>query len=146
MRHEELQKTLERAKRCLARRDYGEKELFTYLLQKGHARTDVEQVVKMLQSSGLLADLRYAQAYCRGRIQRGYGPLRIQQELQQKGVDSDIIAEAMRKQNVDWTALVEKVRVKKFGPSKPDSFEAKQKQIRFLNYRGFDHSLVADVI
>ena len=42
----------------------------------------------------------------------------------------------------DWRALATEVRVKKFGRSRPAEFKDKARQMRFLQYRGFEQDQV----
>ncbi len=45
---------------------------------------------------------------------------------------------ALEETDVDWYELAREIRFKKFGASKPADFKAKARQMRFLQYRGFE--------
>lgn len=48
--------------------------------------------------------------------------------------------------NVDWLTLAVETRVKKFGASIPTTPKEKARQLRFLQYRGFDTSVCFDAL
>lgn len=48
--------------------------------------------------------------------------------------------------NVDWLTLAVEIRVKKFGASVPTTPKEKARQLRFLQYRGFDTSVCFDAL
>lgn len=48
--------------------------------------------------------------------------------------------------NVDWLTLAVETRVKKFGASVPTTPKEKARQLRFLQYRGFDTSVCFDAL
>ncbi len=70
-------------------------------------------------------------------LDRGHGPVRIRQELKQKGINETVISQALEEANPDWFALAESTRIKKFGDASPEGRKEKARQIRFLQYRGF---------
>jgi len=130
------------ALRLLARREYSAKELRDTLTAKGHALTPVESAIHQLQAQNLQSDQRFAEAYSRSRQQRGFGPLRIQQELKQKGIDAELINQVLNNCETPWEQAIEKVRAKRFGNDLPSDNNDIAKQMRFLNYRGFPPELV----
>ncbi len=137
----------------LARREHGHRELRDKLLQRGFEADLVEQVVAELAAEGLQSDSRFAEAYVRQRRERGYGPLRIRQELQQRGIADALIAASMAGCEGDWPELARQARRKRFGAQPPASLHERARQTRFLQYRGFsgadirralDHELTDD--
>jgi regulatory protein len=79
-----------RAVGLLARREHSAYELTQKLANSDAPLDEVAQVIEQLQQAGLQSDLRFAENYVRYRSQRGNGPLRIKQELNERGVASDI--------------------------------------------------------
>jgi len=130
------------ALRLQARREHSAKELSQILVAKGHELALVESVLQQLQAKNLQSDQRFAEAYSRSRQQRGFGPLRIKQELQFKGVDAELINEVLNNCELPWEKVIEKVRAKRFGAELPNDNLSIAKQMRFLNYRGFPPELV----
>lgn len=95
-------------------------------------------VLDVLEQEKLLDDQRFAEAYIRWRANAGFGPIRIRNDLSNKGVSvsSGLLG------SVDWAERVRQARVKKFGGAAPADFSEKARQMRFLAYRGFSNELI----
>jgi regulatory protein len=122
----------------LARREYGQAELIKKLADKGYIRRIVEQAVTTLTEDGLQSDDRFAEAFVQSRINQGKGPVRIRLDLSQRGISDAVTEMAIEQCAADWHGLAQKVRVRKFGADEPADFKAKARQMRFLQYRGFE--------
>lgn len=122
----------------LARREYGQTELIKKLADKGYVRRLVEQSITRLTDQGLQSDDRFAEAFVQSRINQGKGPVRIRLDLSQRGVGDAVIEMAIEECAADWHGLASDVRRRKFGDGEPADFKAKAKQMRFLQYRGFE--------
>ncbi len=122
----------------LARREYGQTELIRKLANKGYDRSIAEQAVVKLSGEGLQSDHRFADSFIQSRINQGKGPVRVRLDLGQRGVDDATIEYALGQARADWRELARDARRKKFGSRKPADFKAKAKQMRFLQYRGFE--------
>jgi regulatory protein len=125
------------AVRLLSRREHSSQEVTQKLNRKGFDDALIEQITQDLRDEGLLSDERFAESYTRSRISGGYGPLRIRQELRQRGVSDEIIATTIINDETQWFELARKVREKRFGDEKPKNLKEKLKQQKFLQYRGF---------
>ncbi len=126
----------------LARREYGRLELIRKLVLAGF-ETDVGQAaVEQLSNEGLQDDRRFVESFVQSRIGQGKGPVRIELDLGERGLDSGLINEVLIASRQDWSELARDVRRKKFGQNLPDDFKAKAKQMRFLQYRGFEQAQV----
>jgi regulatory protein len=125
------------AMNLLARREHSATELTRKLRSKGYVGETVEQVIAQLQQENLLSDARFAENYVRYRRAKGFGPLRIQQELKERGVDEALIDANLEKDSEVWLQRAAEVREKRFGGKKPQDYKEKAKQLRFLQYRGF---------
>jgi regulatory protein len=121
----------------LARREYGTRELHLKLQQKGCAEALAAQVVARLVAEGVLSDERYVETLIRARRRRGYGPLRIRRELEEKGVDEALIDRFLDPNDRAWFAEAVRVRQRKYGERLPRDVVARARQWRFLQYRGF---------
>ena len=128
--------------RLLARREHSTQELRHKLIHKGHPAEDVESCLAALQAERLLSDARFAEAYARMRSERGYGPQRIRAELGERGVEDSLIEHGLGAVELDWCELAVQVRLKRFGGEYPAEFKERAKQMRFLQYRGFEHSQI----
>ena len=90
-----------------------------------------------LRSEGLQSDARFAETWVHHRIERGYGPLRIRQELRERGVPADLIDRYLDEKDPDWIARLSELRRRKYGTSTPSSYREQARQSRFLYQRGF---------
>jgi regulatory protein len=122
----------------LARREYGRDELVKKLADKGYKRSVVEDELHSLAEEGLQSDTRFAESFVQSRINQGKGPVRIRADLRQRGIRDGVIEGALEEAAGDWYELAREQRVKKFGEAVPDDFKEKARQMRFLQYRGFE--------
>ncbi len=101
----------------------------------------IEQQLDRLCEENLQSDSRYSASLLRQRINRGHGPLRIRQEMRQKGISDSELALAMEEESPDWHALAEETYRRKFGELPPQDIREKAKRSRFMQCRGFglDH-------
>ena len=121
----------------LARREHSALELRRKLLARGFESDEIETAVADLAGEGLISDERFAEAFVSARVRKGQGPLRIRQELEQRGVGAELILNYLERSDVDWCALARSVRDKKFGAVAVAEYRDWAKQARFLQYRGF---------
>lgn len=132
--HKELRR---KAMDLLARREHAVGELQQKLLARGHPAELVQEVVQQLGEEGLVSDQRFTEAFVRYRADRGYGPLRIQAELREKGVDEELQTAYLDFRDPFWLEQSAQVRRKRFGDRPPTDFKERARQARFLQYRGF---------
>ncbi len=122
----------------LARREYGQLELIKKLAGKGYDRSVSEGAVSELTDEGLQSDGRFSEAFVRSRVNQGKGPVRIRLELAQKGLAHGVVEEAIVRAGADWAQIARAVRGRKFGDGHPPDYRQKARQMRFLQYRGFE--------
>ena len=120
----------------LARREHGREELSRKLRRRGAEESLLGPVLDRLAEDGLLDESRYLESYIASRARAGYGPLRLREELGQRGLKREQIEAALRDADVDWQEQLEAVWRKKFGTPPADAKE-RAKQGRFLSYRGY---------
>uniref|UniRef100_UPI0032B1DE3B regulatory protein RecX n=1 Tax=Alcanivorax profundi TaxID=2338368 RepID=UPI0032B1DE3B len=104
----------QRAVSLLARRDHARRELETKLRSKVGDHPALAAVIEWCEEHGFIDDRRFAGFFVRSRIDRGQGVLRIRQELQQRGVASELIESALQETEVDWFALAREGRARRF--------------------------------
>ena len=99
MEREELERrytaALDAAAKQLSYRALSTKQLRDKLLEKGHTEDAVEYALEWLRARGLLNDETFAQSVVRSYTRRGYGELRIRQELSHRGVPREVADVAM---------------------------------------------------
>jgi len=133
-----------RAVSYLANREHSAHELAQNLNKAGFDAEEVEKVIQQLKETNLQSDVRFAESFIRSRANRGYGAVRINMELKDRGVAADIITECMTAAEIDWFTLASEVRCKRFGEEMPDDYKSRAKQQRFLQYRGFTHEQITE--
>jgi len=122
----------------LARREHARAELEQKLASAGFDAEVAEEAVQRLVDEGLQSDRRFVESFVQSRIRQGKGPVRIHADLGQRGIAAGLVDEILQQAGEDWYALAREVRAKKFGPSPPVEFRDKARQMRFLQYRGFE--------
>ncbi len=130
----------------MARREYSRCELYEKLLTKGCSEAIARSVSDGLVAEGLLSDERFIQSLIRVRRGRGYGPLRIRVELQEKGIAPEIVDDAVAARSREWVDEIKRVRRKKFGASLPATYAERARQARFLQSRGFSTDQIFEVL
>jgi regulatory protein len=130
----------------LARREQSLEELRAKLQRRFADAGALEAVLEELREEGLQSDERYAESFIRQRIQRGYGPLRLQQELRHKGLSPSQFAEALDRLEIDWHSVAAQAYRKKFGATMPADLRDKARRLRFLQYRGFTAEQVSALL
>jgi regulatory protein len=124
----------------LARRDFASGELARKLASQGFDATLSAATVNELAADRYIDDPRFSENYVAYHAERGQGPVRIAANLAGLGLPADLIDTALATV-ANWRARAQAVRVRKFGLAPPESWPAKSRQARFLQYRGFsaDH-------
>ena len=130
----------------LARREYGQTELIRKLADKGYERDAAAQAVVQLTEEGLQSDERFAESFVQSRINQGKGPVRIRLELKERGIAPGVTDDALTRARQDWYQLARAVRVRKFGRKLPGEFKEKARQMRFLQYRGFEQEQIRSAV
>ena len=121
----------------LGRREHSAAELQRKLQQKGFAGAAIDTVIAALQERGWQSDERCAELLIRQRIEAAYGPLRIYQDMQRKGIDTALAEQILEQSNVNWQALAVQRYQRRFGNLAPlDEKELARRQ-RHLAGRGF---------
>ena len=121
---------------ALARRDYATEDLRRKLLEKGYDAVVVAPLLEGLRAEKFLDDKRYAETFVGYRAARGQGPLRVRAELRRHGLEGSLVEECLDA-FPDWIAHLRAAQRKKFGANQPNNSADKQRQARFLGYRGF---------
>ncbi|UXY11971.1 recombination regulator RecX [Kosakonia sp. ML.JS2a] len=146
-RRSSIARLRDRAMRILAMRDHSEQEfrrkLTAPVMSKNGPETldttpeEVDQIVEWCLEHHFLDDMRFVRQFIASRARKGYGPARIRQELNQKGIARQVSENAMYECDIDWVASAREQALRKYGEPLPTEFVAKVKVQRFLLYRGF---------
>jgi regulatory protein len=134
------------AVRLLSRREHSAFEIRDKLSQRDFEDSEIEQAIIELQQGGWLSDERYAEAYIRMRKQKGFGPIRISMELNERGVNESIIDTYLQAQDESWQQTLQRQYRKKYKNKAIQDYNDKAKRIRFLQYRGFTLEAICQVV
>ena len=129
----------------LVRREHSRYELERKLIKREHCLAVIGDALDRLTAEDALSEDRFTDAYVRMRKARGYGPLRIQVELRERGINDGLIAHYLAVYGDDWDQSVERVYHKRFTKQAEDAKERARQQ-RFLQYRGFTHEQIQRVL
>ena len=135
---DERVKARKKAMDLLARREHGSVELARKLEKAGFDGDVAADAICALTAEGLQSDQRFVEAFVQSRISQGKGPVRIQAELAEHDISAGQIDAVLEETEQDWHALACEIRRKKFGSEQPADFKEKARQMRFLQYRGFE--------
>ncbi|WP_321324416.1 regulatory protein RecX [Thiomicrorhabdus sp.] len=155
----ELAKKIEaKAVALLAMREHGSKELKQKLLAKfpetselladyaeqpGLVNLLVTDVLTLCQENNWQSDERYVEQAVRNYVDKGHGPQKIRQKLQQACYNNDLISAALDWDESDWAELAQQALEKKYGScKKPTEQKEQARRMRFLQSRGFAQSTI----
>jgi len=126
----------------LSRREHSRLELTKKLKTKEFSLSEIDEMLDCLVSEGLQSDERYVESYVHSRGRRGFGPLRIKLELQERGVASDLIDMYVDFNDQNWFEVAHREYEKKFGAEVTKSAKDRAKRMRFLQSRGFTGDII----
>ena len=130
----------------VSRREHSQYELIQKLNKRfSESMPIIEEVVKKLAVNNILNDERFAEMYLNSRARKGFGPKKIEMELNFKKVDSSFIAIAIAEYE-SWTENAQNELLKKFKGVKPTDYNSKMKQKQFLFNRGFSSQIIERIL
>ena len=136
-----------RALRLLAGREQSRAELEQKLAAHAETPEQLAQVLDELQAKDFISEARVVASVI-NRRQARLGASRIKRELQGKGIDADMVANAMGDLKATELERAREVWRKKFN-SKTDAGSSpadRAKQMRFLATRGFGSDVIRQVV
>ena len=107
------------------------------------------EILDYLLDNRFVNDERYAKSFVRGKInQSGWGVNKIRFHLIQKGIDKDIIEEALGQtdEEVYRQRLIDILKTKTKTIKADSDFEKKRKLAAYAMQKGFEGALVWDVL
>ncbi len=144
---EELNKAQAYALMLLGYRERSLPEIKMRMRQKGYEEKLIEKVVKYLKNRNLINDKRFARLWAESRIKKGYGSWRIQSELEQKGVNREIVDDILK----DLYSGIDEVQVavdlvKKKRWLLKDPQRVTKRVSNLLRRRGFSFEVISNVV
>ncbi len=106
------------------------------MLEKGYDSVVVAPLIEALRAEKLVDDRRYVENFVTYHAARGQGPVRVRLALRRKGLQGELVEECVAAYP-DWMLHLREVQLKKFGAEHPSNYPEKQRQAKFLEFRGF---------
>lgn len=130
-----------RSMNLLKSRDYTRKQLEDKLRQGGYPQEVVEEAVAYVESYGYINDEKYARSFIEYNMQ-SKSRKRIENDLRQKGISQELTARVFEElkadgQEMDETAMIRKLLLKKNFRAQEATHEERQKMCGFLYRKGF---------
>ncbi|MBM3144317.1 MAG: regulatory protein RecX [Chloroflexi bacterium] len=140
------EKAYQRALNLLSYRIRAEAEIRRNLVEHDTPESVIEEVVERLRRAKLVDDLDFARSWVENRSEfRPRGRRALQNELRQKGIAREIIAEVLQNSNEEELAYrAAKENVRKYRT--PEWPEFRRKLLAFLARRGFEYATAAPVV
>ena len=132
------------ALKFLARREHTRAELKTKLESDESNADELEALLDEFSKRGWISESRVIEQVTHARRAR-YGSRRIRQELENKGVPGELIADAMQGLKDTDLSAARGVWQRKFGRA-PENANDRARQVRFLQSRGFPFDLAMRVV
>ena len=109
IRKSDARRATEKALYLLEYRDHTKKELTEKIARTAASREAAEAAAGKMEELGLIDDGSYARRYAKELFERKkYGPLRVRQELRQKGIEPRLIDELLEEYD-DPDAFTERI-------------------------------------
>ena len=124
-------------------------EIRAKLKRKGYDQDEADEVVKKLITQGLLDDRVFANAWIRYRLARPFGFGKIKQELKEKGIAPELLAECLEsaQEQVDVKAVIQELALAKNARMGQVEIKKRKKRIfDFLVRRGYPIGDVYEVV
>ena len=129
----------------LSRREHSRKELYLKLIKRFESKEEINFTLDKLEGNNLLNDSRFLEEYVQARRKRGFGPIKISVELEQRGVNESLILNEIERFD-DWENLAELSFKKRFPDGASKDFKELQKQKNFLTNKGFTFHQIESVL
>ncbi len=110
------------------------------LKAKGFDEDDIDLLLEEFSEKNWQSDERFAESYSRSRLLKGFGPVRIQYELKERGVNA--VVDEVFEHAPDWQHVLSDLHTKKYGPEVPDDMKERAKRTRFFQHKGFTHDMI----
>lgn len=145
---EEQNNAYMKALRAIGRRPHSSSELKRKLKESGYEPPIIEWVIEKLAAQNYLNDEEFAKMWTDSRIiSQKKGRNLVRQELQQKGIDKELVKHAMENINQeDEIAGAMKLAQTKWKQTSGELFDKKRKTAAFLMRRGYTGAVVTKVL
>ena len=144
MKKEDIEKAYKRALRYTSKSLKSSKEVIDYLYKHKISPDLHEEIISRLKDLGLLDDERYLEIYLEEKFNYSSdGSIKIKNKLYQKGFKSTDVDPHLHKfKEIEFENLKKLIENRRNSRKKED----KNKLIRFLLSKGYEYSMISEVI
>jgi len=145
---EELNKAKEYALKLLEYRERSEEEVRSRMGKKKYNEKLIDRTIEFLKDQNLLNDRRFARMWTESCLRRSYGRWKVQADLNEKGVNKEIIEETLKElySKVNETQIAINLIQKKWSFLKKENNILLRQVSNFLERRGFSFEVITEVI
>lgn len=124
------------------------KEVINKLRSWGLEKKTIDEIVLNLLNQDYLNEIRYSKSYSRGKFRiKKWGKLKIYQELRKRNISEPNIKIGLQEIEEDYYLTCKELVKKIWKSSNSKSLIEKKKKIwDYLRYRGWEKSLIFDMI
>ena len=133
-----------RALRYLAAREHSRMELERKLKPHATSAEELAQVLDDLAAKDFISEARVVESVINRRAAK-FGAARVKHELLGKGLDAELVLEAVSGLKATEVERAREIWCRKFGGPAPDA-AGRAKQMRFLAARGFSGDTIRKVV
>lgn len=140
----EERRAREKALYLLEFRSHSKKELTEKILRTEGSKEAAEAAANRMEELGLLNDETYARDLAKDLfVRRKFGPMRVRQELRQKGIDSELIEELLAEYSEEDRALTNICAVleRKYAGWREDE-KVRRRAVAAMQRLGYSYDLV----
>ncbi|HXK55123.1 MAG TPA: regulatory protein RecX, partial [Gammaproteobacteria bacterium] len=102
----EISKLERAALRLLVAREHSRWELRRKLNAHAAQPEHIERLLDRLEEQGVQSDLRFTQEYIAARGRRGFGPIRIAVELNERGIAAALVEACLDPDGARWEQIL----------------------------------------
>ncbi len=140
------QEAFERALEALAQRERTSGELAAWLGERGVEAAAVEAAIGRLIEDGAIDDRRFATEFAADKRElRGWGPDRIREALRERGVEAELIEEALAGDGHE-AQLERALELLRGRAERLDDERSRARALAFLARRGYDSDVAYDAV
>ena len=138
---------MEKAVALLAMRPRTQQEIVKALSSNAYPKKAIARVMARLDEAGYINDTDFAEQWAASRSAKSMGTRRIQMELRQKGVDSDIISHTLSALDSDDVFAGALKAARKSAAGKDlSNIKDRQKIMAALARRGYDYATAKQAV
>ena len=140
-----------RAYHLLSYRQRSQVELSRRLSKSGFSPHIIDRVMERLIELDMIDDQAFARTFSEARVRsKGYGPMRLRNELFRKGIDSDtidaVLADAYREKTAEVLALEAARKYMRRLRREADTKKRRSKLTAYLARRGFSFDQMTEAV